>query len=84
VVKTTGCSGRGLRFTSRHVHGSSQLPTTHVLGDPTPSHRRTSGQNTNAHKNKKKEEEMNQVVVIDLCSVTDPALRTLAQVDFKY
>ena len=34
VVKSTGCSFRGLGFTSQHPHGSLQLSVTPVPGDP--------------------------------------------------
>jgi hypothetical protein len=34
---STGCSYRGPRFNSPHPHGSSQLLTTPVPGDPVPS-----------------------------------------------
>ena len=50
VVMSTGCSSKGPRFNSQHPHGSSQLSVTPVPGDLTPSHRHTSGQNTNVHK----------------------------------
>lgn len=34
VVKSTGISSRGLGFDTEHPHGSSQLSTTPVSGDP--------------------------------------------------
>jgi hypothetical protein len=33
VVKSTGCSSRGPRFNSQHLHGSSQLSATPVPGE---------------------------------------------------
>lgn len=45
---STGHSSRGPRFNSQHLHGSSQLSVTLVLGDLV--HRRTCRQNTNVHK----------------------------------
>jgi hypothetical protein len=49
AVESTGCSFREWGFDSQHPHGSSQLSVTPVPGDPTPSHRHTCRQNTNAH-----------------------------------
>jgi hypothetical protein len=42
VVKSTGCSSRRLRFSSKHPHGSSQLSVIPAQGDPTLSHNTTS------------------------------------------
>jgi hypothetical protein len=36
AIKRTGCSCRKPWFNFQHPHGSSQLPVTPVLGDPTP------------------------------------------------
>jgi hypothetical protein len=49
--KCTGCSSRGLGFSSQHPHGSSQLsvaPISGVWG----LHRHSCKQTTNAHKTK--------------------------------
>jgi hypothetical protein len=35
AFKSTGCSFKGLRFTSQYPHGSSQLSVTPVPGDLT-------------------------------------------------
>ena len=48
--KNTGCSYRGPRFNFQHPPDSSQLSISPVPGHPTPSHRHTHRQNTNAHK----------------------------------
>jgi hypothetical protein len=47
VVKTTDCSSKGPEFNSQHPHGNTTV--TPVPEDPTPSHRHTCRQNTDAH-----------------------------------
>jgi hypothetical protein len=50
AVKSTGCFSKGPEFNSHHQQGRSQMSITPVPGDPTPSHRHTCCQNTNAYK----------------------------------